>query len=123
MQRFRTVPAALVCGLWLAGCASHAVVQITPKGYLLRKEAYDGPLAPNHQGLEREVVAEADGFARERGKVAVAVAGDRHVTGMWRNFVSYEYQFRLADPGFPRQQSAESGNQPAQQSPQSISGP
>jgi hypothetical protein len=102
MRRYTSLLFSMVAGALLAGCASHALVQITPNGYLVRKEAYDGPLAPDNGGLKQEAVAEADAFARERGKVAVPVAGDRHSTGMWRHYVSYEYQFRLADPNLPR---------------------
>lgn len=98
MLSLRTFLAASACLCLLAGCTRHALVQVTPNGYLASREAYDGPFAPDHSGLEKEVVAEADAYARERGKRAVPVTGDRHITGMWRSFVAYEYLFRLKDP-------------------------
>ena len=98
MLLVRTFLAASLCICLLAGCTRHALVQVSPNGYLASREAYDGPFALDHSGLEKDLAAEADAFARERGKSAVRVAGDRHSSGMWRNFVAYEYLFRLEDP-------------------------
>lgn len=90
--------AASVAAL-LAGCANPGIVQISADTFMLAKTDRRG-IFGNSSGLKAEVVSEANAFAAERGKVAVALVG-RETPMQPGRFAAFEYQFRLVDPDSP----------------------
>lgn len=93
----------LVCSL-LIGCRSAPPVQISPDTYIISKSSAAGAFT-NMAKLRSDVVQEANDFAAGQGKIAVGIKGTETVPRV--GFPSYEYRFKLMDPGDPRASEVE----------------
>lgn len=90
---------ALACiMLCIVSCSGPRVVQIAPGTYMVTKTDAAGAFASISK-LKADCIDKANEFAASKGKVAVAVSDDVHKPGM--GLPSYEYQFKLVDPGAP----------------------
>ena len=94
VKHFRSYIILLVAGTLLIGWQSSGPISTGPNTYMISKSSAAGAFS-NPEALKREVIEEANAFARRRGKVAVRVSSDdvRPAHG----FPSYEYNFRLED--------------------------
>lgn len=84
--------------VFLSGCQSPGVQQLSADTYVIQKSSAAG-MFTNMAKLRGDTIAEANAFAASKGKVAVAVSAREHIPE--HGFPSYEYQFRLVDQNDP----------------------
>jgi len=92
---------AVLAILWITqinGCASPAIVQISPDTYMLTRSSAAGMFA-NMSKLKAGVIQEANEFAARQGKVAIPISQQQRRPE--HGFPSFEYQFRVVDPDDP----------------------
>lgn len=81
----------------LAACAANQpITKVSANTYTLYKVDYAGVFG-NTVDLRNSVIAEANKFAEQKGKIAVPVSAHTHPLGILGNFASFEYTFRLAE--------------------------
>ena len=75
------------------------VIQLSPDTYMITRSSKAG-MFTNMSKLKTRVIKQANDFAESKGKIAVPISErvDRPAVG---GFPSYEYQFRVVDPGSP----------------------
>ena len=83
--------------IFLAGCVSPGIVQISPDTYMLTKEDHGGIFAFNRGKLKTDTIREANAFAESQGKIAIPVSAHEHPVGILGDWASFEYQFRVVD--------------------------
>jgi hypothetical protein len=105
--------------LAIVGCANPGPVQVAPDTYLISRTDKGGVFG-NASAMKASVIADADAFARSKGKVAVPVTSKEHPMHIG-SFASFDYQFRLVDPDSPEARSATMPNTPDQVSEQRTS--
>lgn len=91
----------ILSALALVGCQnSSGVMQIAPGKYMISRTSAAGAFASMPK-MKAQVIAEANAFAAQRGKVAVVVDAkeDRPRVG---GFPTFDYTFILVDPKDPR---------------------
>lgn len=87
--------------IFLAGCQSPGVIQLSADTYVISRSSAAGAFT-NMAKLRASTIQEANAFAAQKGKVAVAVNAREVVPT--HGFPSYEYQFRLLNEDDPRAQ-------------------
>jgi hypothetical protein len=55
--------------------------------------------------MKAHVIADADAFAKSKGKVAIPISTHEEPLQVCRSFASFDYQFRLVDPDVPAAKS------------------
>lgn len=90
--------AAIASGL-LVACANPGIVKLSPDTYMLARTDRAG-IFGNAAALKAEVIQEANSFAERMGKVAIPLS-THEVPMVPGRFASFEYQFRVVDPGDP----------------------
>lgn len=90
--------ASVIFTLFLTSCASNQPITKTGTDtYTLYKVDYAG-IFGNAIDLRNSVIAKANTFADQQGKIAVPVSAKTHtMNGLPGNFASFEYTFRLVD--------------------------
>jgi hypothetical protein len=88
---------AIIVIIFLIGCASPGIVQLSPDTYMLTKEDHGGIFAFNRGNLKTDSIREANAFAESQGKVAIPVSAHEHPVGILGDWASFEYQFRVVD--------------------------
>ena len=83
----------------LAGCANPGIVKVSDNTYILSKEDHAG-IFGNSAKLQADVIAQADAFAENQGKVAVGVSTHYTPNGPGR-FASFTYEFKVVDKNDP----------------------
>lgn len=83
---------------FLVGCANPGIVQLSGDTYMLARTDKAG-IFGNPSSLKAEVIRDAQSFAASQGKIAIPVASNEIPLQVGRSFASYEYQFKLVDPG------------------------
>src|SRR5437870_591284 len=89
--------ATFVVVLALAGCANPGVVLVSQDVYLLSRTDKGG-IFGNASAMKASVIDDANAFARQQGKVAIAVSTHETPLIPGRAFATIDYQFRLVDP-------------------------
>ena len=90
-----------ICAATLVGCANPGIVKISPDTYLLAREAHGGIFASAAK-LKAGVIADANAFAENLGKVALPISAKEKPMGMGpAQWASFEYQFRVVDKDDP----------------------
>ena len=115
----RKALAVCAAALALAACANPGPVQVAPDTYLISRTDKGGVFG-NASAMKASVIADADAFARSRGKVAVPVSSKEHPMHIG-SFASFDYQFRLVDPNSPEARAATMPNTPDRVSEQRTS--
>jgi hypothetical protein len=87
---------ALFLCVSIIGCSSPGVVKLSENTYVVSRTSAAGAFT-NIAKLRAETIQEANRFAASQGKVAVVIS-DRE-TVPTTGFPSYEYQFKLVNPG------------------------
>ena len=95
MQRIAYYVLSLLGLILLPSCQSSGPIETGPDTYMISKSSAAGAFS-NPEALKREVIAEANAFARSRGKIAVRISSDYSRPA--HGFPSYEYDFRLENP-------------------------
>lgn len=89
-------------GICLTGCKSPGIVQISPDTYMITKEDHRGIFAAGSRAkLKTETIREANAFAESKGKVAIPVSLINHPMGVFGDWASVEYQFKVVDKNDP----------------------
>lgn len=96
--------------LALGACANPGPVQVGPDTYLISRTDKGGVFG-NASAMKASVIADADAFARSKGKVAVPVSSKEQQLRIG-SFASFDYQFRLVEPDSPEARGAELPNIP-----------
>lgn len=86
---------ALVCCLFLVGCANAGIVQLSKDTYAITGSNFQG-IFTNVSALKAKTVEEANAFAQSHGKVAVIESYKLH-RPLVGGFTSVKYQFKLVD--------------------------
>ncbi|HAL36641.1 MAG TPA: hypothetical protein DCP03_00335 [Polaromonas sp.] len=84
----------------LAGCANPGIVQISPETYLLSREDHGG-IFGSASSLKAGVIADANAFAADQGKVAIPISAHETPVGVMGKWAKFEYQFRVVDKNDP----------------------
>jgi hypothetical protein len=87
--------AALVCCIFLVGCANAGIVQLSKDTYAITGSNFQG-IFTNVSALKAKTVEEANAFAESHGKVAVMESYKLH-RPLVGGFTSVKYQFKLVD--------------------------
>ncbi|HKB89659.1 MAG TPA: SHOCT domain-containing protein [Opitutaceae bacterium] len=85
--------------LFVAGCQSSGIVQLSGDTYMVSKSSAAGAFA-NMSNLKASVIREANEFAASKGKLAVARGFEWQRPA--QGFPSVDYQFILVDKDDPR---------------------
>lgn len=94
------VPLCTLAGLLLIGCANPGVVQVSPGVYMIAREDHAGIFGSSSR-LRAHVIRDANAFAAARGKVAIPLMEKAHPVGVFADWASFEYRFRLVDKSSP----------------------
>ena len=115
MSAFR---ALAICAalLMVVACANPGPVQIGPDTYFISRTDKGGVFG-NASAMKASVIADADAFARSKGKVAVPISSKEQQMRIG-SFASFDYQFRLVDPESIEARDAQLPNIPDQVSEQ-----
>lgn len=105
--------------LALGACANPGPVQVGPDTYLISRTDKGGVFG-NASAMKASVIADADAFARSKGKVAVPVSSKEQQMRIG-SFASFDYQFRLVEPDSPEARDAQLPNIPDRVSEQRTS--
>lgn len=89
-----------ICLALLAGCANPKVVQISAGVYELSRADHGG-IFGNKDALKSGVIRDANAFAEGQGKIAIPVCAKEHPTGIWGDWASFDYTFRVVDKDDP----------------------
>lgn len=95
----------ILSAVWLTGCKSPGIVQLSPDTYMVTKEDHGGIFAFNRGKLKTDVIRQANAFAEKQGKVAIPIAIKEHPVGILGDWASVEYQFRTVDKQSPEARS------------------
>jgi hypothetical protein len=58
----------------------------------------------NRDALKSGVIRDANGFAENQGKVAIPVSAKEHPMGIFADWASFEYTFKVVDKNDPEAQ-------------------